>query len=66
MRGASVKRSGIAQVLALSAVLATAVSQGARWAVTVQMLFDFVLLVGLARVFVLAAKTGRARRAKGL
>lgn len=44
----------------------TAVSQGARWAVTVQMLFDFVLLVGLARVFVLAAKTGRARRAKGL
>ena len=44
----------------------TAVSGSARWAVTVQMLFDFVLLVGLARVFVLAAKTGRARRAKGL
>jgi hypothetical protein len=44
----------------------TAVSQSARWVVTAQMLFDLILLVGLARVFILAAKAGRARRAKGL
>jgi hypothetical protein len=42
-----------------------AVSTSARWVVTVQMLFDLVLLVGLARVFLLAAKAGRARRLKG-
>lgn len=39
-------------------------SQAARWVVTTQMLFDLIVLVGLARVFVLAAKTGRARRGK--
>lgn len=43
----------------------TAVSTSARWVVTGQMLFDLVLLVGLARVFILAAKAGRARRLKG-
>lgn len=43
----------------------TAVSPAARWVVTSQMLFDLVLLVGLARVFILAAKAGRARRMKG-
>ncbi len=43
----------------------TAVSTGARWVVTGQMLFDLVLLVGLARVFILAAKAGRARRLQG-
>ena len=37
----------------------------ARWVVTTQMLFDLVVVVGLARVFVLAAKTSRARRSKG-
>lgn len=37
----------------------------ARWVVTVQMLFDLIAVVGLARVFVLAAKTGRARKARG-
>lgn len=42
----------------------TAVSQGARWVVTGQMLFDLVLLVGLARVFILAAKVGRSRRSQ--
>ncbi len=42
-----------------------AVSPTARWVVTIQMLFDLVVLVGLARVFVLAAKTARARRSKG-
>jgi len=30
--------------------------------VTTQMLFDLVLLVGLARVFMLVAKAGRARQ----
>jgi hypothetical protein len=35
-----------------------------RWVVTVQMLFDLIAVVGLARVFVLAAKAGRARRTK--
>ena len=39
-------------------------SPTARWVVTVQMLFDLIALVGLARVFVLAAKTARARRSK--
>ena len=43
----------------------TAVSESARWVVTAQMLFDLILLVGLARVFILAAKAGRARRARG-
>ena len=43
----------------------TAVSSSARWVVTGQMLFDLVLLVGLARVFILAAKAGRARRLRG-
>ena len=42
-----------------------AVSTSARWVVTSQMLFDLVLLVGLARVFILAAKAGRARRLRG-
>lgn len=41
-----------------------AVSPTARWVVTTQMLFDLVVLVGLARVFLLAAKTARARRSK--
>ncbi len=40
----------------------TAVSEPARWLVTTQMLFDLVLLVGLARVFMLVAKAGRARQ----
>jgi hypothetical protein len=39
-------------------------SAAARWVVTTQMLFDLVVVVGLARVFVLAAKTSRARRSK--
>ncbi|MBU6363722.1 MAG: two pore domain potassium channel family protein [Acidobacteria bacterium] len=39
-------------------------SPTARWVVTVQMLFDLIAVVGLARVFVLAAKAGRARRTK--
>lgn len=43
----------------------TAVSRSARWVVTGQMLFDLVLLVGLARVFILAAKAGRAKRLRG-
>jgi len=43
----------------------TAVSESARWVVTAQMLFDLVLLVGLARVFMLAAKAARARRNRG-
>jgi hypothetical protein len=43
----------------------TAVSPAARWVVTGQMLFDLVLIVGLARVFILAAKAGRARRLQG-
>lgn len=43
----------------------TAVSRGARWVVTGQMLFDLVLLVGLARVFMLAAKVARTRRGQG-
>jgi voltage-gated potassium channel len=38
----------------------TATSTAARWVVTAQMLFDLILLVGLARVIMLAAKTGRA------
>lgn len=42
----------------------TAISSGARWVVTGQMLFDLVLLVGLARVFMLAAKAARAKRSK--
>lgn len=42
----------------------TGVSSGARWVVTSQMLFDLVLIVGLARVFMLAAKAGRARKAR--
>lgn len=41
-----------------------AASEAARWVVTTQMLFDLVVVVGLARVFVLAAKTSRARRSK--
>lgn len=41
-----------------------AVSPGARWVVTSQMLFDLVLIVGLARVFMLAAKAGRARKVR--
>jgi hypothetical protein len=40
----------------------TATSTAARWVVTAQMLFDLVLLVGLARVIILAAKAGRARK----
>lgn len=40
----------------------TALSDPARWVVTTQMLFDLVLLVGLARVFMLVAKAGRARQ----
>ena len=40
-------------------------SQAARWVVTTQMLFDLVVLVGLARVFMLAAKASRTRRSKG-
>jgi len=40
----------------------TATSTAARWVVTAQMLFDLILLVGLARVIILAAKTGRARK----
>jgi voltage-gated potassium channel len=40
----------------------TATSTAARWVVTTQMLFDLVLLVGLARVIILAAKAGRARK----
>lgn len=40
----------------------TAVATPARWVVTGQMLFDLVLLVGLARVIILAAKAGRARQ----
>lgn len=42
----------------------TAVSTAARWVVTGQMLFDLVLLVGLARVFMLAAKVSRARQSR--
>lgn len=42
----------------------TAVSPAARWVVTAQMLFDLVLIVGLARAFVLAAKAGRARQVR--
>lgn len=42
----------------------SAVSPGARWVVTSQMLFDLVLIVGLARVFMLAAKAGRARKVR--
>ena len=34
----------------------TGVSRAARWVVTAQMFFDLVLLAGLARVFLLAAK----------
>lgn len=41
-----------------------AVSTSARWVVTTQMLFDLVLLVGLARVLILAAKAGRLRRSR--
>ena len=40
----------------------TALSEPARWVVTTQMLFDLVLLVGLARVFMLVAKAGKARQ----
>ncbi len=40
----------------------TATSTAARWVVTTQMLFDLILLVGLARVIILAAKAGRARQ----
>lgn len=40
-------------------------SETARWVVTTQMLFDLIAVVGLARVFVLAAKTSRARRSRG-
>jgi hypothetical protein len=41
-----------------------ATSDGARWVVTAQMLFDLILLVGLARIIILAAKAGRLRRSR--
>ena len=40
----------------------TAASESARWVVTAQMLIDLIVIVGVARVFVLAAKVSRARR----
>jgi len=39
-------------------------SPTARWVVTAQMLVDLIAVVGLARVFVLAAKTARAKRSQ--
>jgi voltage-gated potassium channel len=42
----------------------TATDTPARWVVTAQMLLGLVLLVGLARVMVLAAKVGRAKQGR--
>lgn len=39
-------------------------SPTARWVVTAQMLVDLIAVVGLARVFIMAAKTARAKRSK--
>jgi len=39
-------------------------SPTARWVVTAQMLLDLIVVVGLARVFIVAAKAARAKRSQ--